>query len=295
MISMGGISVREDYAKRVDEIISKKLDELVGWIPLKAKHETGYTLGMNYERGRQVLQTRSKLPPSYDAWSKWREYDKGIEYKGKLYYDKISRDLVAHVLESRDLQSGEIHTYKNIRDVGDFNIRDNKVYYVKNQCLQSIDLENEEETIVCNSAYRSSEPRTIIGKQGNDPYVAGQAAVCRAPIIGMQGQCLFATNGITELRTEERIEIDALLGFNEAYIYYQRGREIIQLEISTFTEKSFSKVFVKEKNKEVLFVDCTNDIVFYKENEKEPVENTRLLGYNFEDQVEVTLEIPETL
>lgn len=112
-------------------------------------------------------------------------------------------------------------------------------------------------------------------------------------LVRVRGSDYAEFNYIVDYNSGEKVRYETLLGYNETYVYYQRGKAILQLEIDTFQETKFSDVFLDKKKKSVVFVDCSRDLVFYKEAEKEPIGKTRLLGYNFQNENVVTFELPK--
>lgn len=303
----------------------KKCDEQI-----PAKYDVSFNSIDSYDNCMsRIYQSNSGggyLEKGSVDFSKWQ--NNFIEYRGRLFffgidslllegYEKIGRwanffDERANtpVLASIDPTTGEYRIYKKFDDDNEghdmrycfnvqysrnfmFTIRQNKIYYIyekidshfnANKMLKSIDIETGEEAVVYEHL-----------KDFNDWIYS--------PILGEQEKLLYIaekeTNDkcsryIVDAQTMEKVRIEKLFGYNERYVYYQRGKQIIRLEIDTFEEVKFSDIFTKKRKKEVIFIDCATDIVFYKEDEDAAIGETRLLGYNFENEVVITFESPRS-
>lgn len=239
-----------------------------------------------------------------------------IEYKGKLYYCgskyrlegeyvqgcSLDRD---YVLASIDPTSGECHIYKEFSQESVyweyctqfggviFTVRDDKIYFIalaesypkKIFKLLSVDIHTGEENVVCEKL------KTFNTTHAWNPIIGNNGLLYS--IVLVRGSDYAEFNYIVDYNSGEKVRYETLLGYNETYVYYQRGKAIIQLEIDTFQETKFSDVFLDKKKKSIVFVDCSRNLVFYKEDEKEPIGKTRLLGYNFHDEIVVTFELPK--
>lgn len=241
-----------------------------------------------------------------------------IEYKGKLYYcgskHRLEGEYVPgcslesdYVLASIDPTSGESHIYKEFSQESVyweyctqfggviFTVRDDKIYYIalaesypkKIFQLLSVDIHTGEEHVVCEKL------KTFNTTHAWNPIIGNNGLLYSIVLVRVRGSDYEEFNYIVDYNSGEKVRYETLLGYNETYVYYQRGKAILQLEIDTFQETKFSDVFLDKKKKSVVFVDCSRDLVFYKEDEKEPIGKTRLLGYNFQNENVVTFELPK--
>lgn len=278
------------------------------------KYDTYYNTAKSYEH---CCMDFRRVDEKAD-WEWWNSGHNIREYKGRLFFCmnvwQLSNEVGQYVdpkekehfvLGSVDPVNGERCIYKDFGidmkyywehsncngvHLGGFTVTDNKIYYIYDgdygaDSLRSIDIQTGEETTVY------------------EKIKAFTGAWISFPIIGAGGEFLFATEKLSgnevigtyimNAQTREKVRFDVMLGYNEKYVYYQRGKQTIQLEISSFQELKFSDVFPDKKKKEILFVDCSEDLVFYKEYEDRLLCRTRLFGYNFQNEKVVTFEIPK--
>lgn len=244
-----------------------------------------------------------------------------IEYKGKLYYCGSKHRLEGvyvpgvssykldsdYVLASIDPTSGENHIYKefsgdicepyhaSVVDGFAFTVRNDKIYYIDLASsdpkrifkLLSIDIHTGEENVVY------EQLKTFNSWSAWSPIIGRNRILYSIVKPSSPNSQLEELYYIVDYNSGKKVRYETLLGYNETYVYYQRGKAILQLEIDTFQETKFSDVFLDKKKKSVVFVDCSRDLVFYKEDEKEPIGKTRLLGYNFQNENVVTFELPK--
>lgn len=281
--------------------------------PVKVKYNTYFNTAASYMWCFMNPRTKKNVYPEPTIWEK----NNIIEYKDKIFFFSNKYRMMfenyedetiigsydePYVLGSVDPLTGEKQVYKEFTEEENaivkeycwlensfFTIKDDKIYYINRDwasnkhLLKSIDIVTKEENVVCER-------------------LKGLGDWVYSPIIGEEGEILYLATKIShtgeievyimDYQKNSQKKIDCLLGYNENYVYYTKGKQTIQLEISSFTEKKFSEVFTSAGEQNSSFVDCSTDIVFYKEDAKADFLNTRLLGYDFSNTLVDKFEIP---